>query len=948
MLSIKNIESSAAAVSYFEKDDYYAGGVEGSDGSEQEAGAEGERASGYWFGKAAAAAGLVGGVDRDQFRDVLDGKLPDGTQLGTITEKGGEKVHLPGWDMTFSAPKSVSILAEIGADDRLLAAHDEAVKVSVEWFEKNVATYRKRGLLDARERPSDSLLVALFQHHTSRNEDPQLHTHAVVANATLDGGGKWVSLHSKPLYNHKMVGGNIYRAELAKRVQKLGYEIERINRDGRWEIKGVDEKVREVFSTRSADIKALMEEKGLEGAAASGVAAVLTREAKRNVSKSELIEGWRQRAEAAGFDAVAAADTARQAGDVTPAKPAPLARAVRESVDRLSDSESVFSHAELIRWSLAGSMGSAGVKEIEDAIYVGIEPNSLMRSRLDERTAWTTEKAKNSETRVLKTWRDGQATVPSAYKPAELADKLEGTLLKPGQRAAVELMLTTKDRFIGILGRPGVGKTYMLGEARQLFESRGFVVKGMAANSEAARIIQQDTGIKSFTLQKHLQSLRPDIAAYKAGSTAEKKAIRERYAKEVWVVDEASQVGTRMMRMAVLNASMLGARMVIQGDTKQLAAIGAGKPMDLMLKDGMKHVEINDIIRQKDELQLKAIRATIAGEIPTAMALLEEHTTKIQDREKRLGAIVAKWRSMGDARAATSVLTSRNEEREQLNARMRDVLRGEGKLAGEMPTRSLQRVFAGRMDKVEAELYQPGDLVRFGRKSEALGIASREYLIVQGVDKETNEIRLGRMPGAEGGDVVWNPRERAGSARNGVELFRPTDTTLAPGERIQWSDNNLPRGLANGQILTVVGVASDHINVETGERKLLKIDTTRPDGGHWSHAYAKTVYKAQGSTDDHVILNAESTQAKLFTQKALLVGISRQKLSLTIFTDDPKALTANVAKHLGDKTSAREQNTEYRLDAARQALEAQYQDMIASMPKVKAPKTPAPEQPRAR
>ena len=171
MLSIKNITDSGAAVSYFEKDDYYAGKEDG------------PSSEGVWWGKGAERMGLQGPVDREQFRALLEGHLPDGTELGTVRERGGEKVHTPGWDLTFSAPKSVSILAEVGGDERLLQAHDEAVRETLAWMQDNITGYRKRDWLGIRHQEGDNLAVALFQHHTSRSKDPQLHTHAVVANA---------------------------------------------------------------------------------------------------------------------------------------------------------------------------------------------------------------------------------------------------------------------------------------------------------------------------------------------------------------------------------------------------------------------------------------------------------------------------------------------------------------------------------------------------------------------------------------------------------------------------------------------------------------------------------------------------------------------------------------------------------------------------------------------
>ena len=154
MLSMSPIASSAVAVSYYEKDDYYAANGDDPD------------AQGQWFGDAADKLGLSGAVDRETFKDLLDGKLPDGTELGTVREKGGDKEHRPGWDLTFSAPKSVSLLAEIGGDKRIVAAHQAAVRSALGYLERSAAATRIRSGAGAERVFTGNLAAATFQHES--------------------------------------------------------------------------------------------------------------------------------------------------------------------------------------------------------------------------------------------------------------------------------------------------------------------------------------------------------------------------------------------------------------------------------------------------------------------------------------------------------------------------------------------------------------------------------------------------------------------------------------------------------------------------------------------------------------------------------------------------------------------------------------------------------------
>lgn len=908
MLSIAPIQSSAVASKYFERDDYYLG--------DEKEGATG----GVWWGKGAKRLGLTGEVDQETFRDILDGKLPTGDELGT----GREKKHRPGWDLTFSAPKSVSILAEVGGDQRLLEAHDRAVTETLTWMQEHITTHRARGIFGIRPVETDNLVVALFRHHTSRNQDAQTHTHAVLANVVRSQDRRWVSLNSELFYDHKMLGGNIYRAALAREVQKLGYAVERIHRDGRWEIASVPADVREAFSTRAAEIREAMAERGLEGAAQAEQAALRTRARKAVVPRAALENGWRDTLSQLGFDVDRAVQEARDAGNVTPKSPPELGRAVTESITRLSDNEAVFSRGELLRWSLAGAMVRGDVASMQAQIEGAARDGDLQPSSLRERPAWTTPTAQEQERRVLMTWERGRGRLRAPLTDAQIRVDLDKTRLTPEQRPAAELLLSSTDRFTGIIGRAGVGKTFMLGQVRPILEAQGFRVKGLAANSEAARTLEHDAKIASSTLHKHLNEVQRDLVRLRRGNPLEAAMLRAKYSTQLWVIDEGSQVDSKLMRKTMFAADRLGARVTIIGDTKQLAAIGAGKPFALLLKAGMRHAEMKAIIRQKDATQREAIEAVYRGNVQAAMTKLRSAVREIDLRDQRLDAIVDAWKSLNERRAGAIVLTARNAERTEINERLRAVLRAEGKLSGERSAVALQRVFAGRMDKVEAELYRIGDLVLFGRAVPKLGAEARSYWRVAGVDRARNELIL-RLDSDPARSITWNPRSIAAGSRNGPEIFRERATSLAPGEKIQWGIND--RRFANGQVLTVARVDRHGVEVVSDAGRKFTLDPAKPEDRHFDHAYATTVYKSQGRTEQTVLVNAESHQTELFNQKAFLVAISRQRERVMIFTDDAEDFTRNVAKRQGDKTSAREGTIERRVVSARETLDRLFRDL---------------------
>ena len=296
--SIGAVASPSQGASYYERDGYYA-----KDSPEH-------RAASTWAGRGASELGLEGPVDPDIFRKVLEGRVPDasGRRLGKRIGSG-EIHHRPGRDLTFSAPKSVSLAALVGGDRRIVEAHDRAVSSSLGWFEKHVAETRLQdpatgNMVRAR---GQKAVIATFRHETSRNLDPALHTHSVIANMLKGPDGKWRTMANERLYASKMVLGALYRSELARELKSLGYETEKTHADGRFEIAGVSRETIEAFSTRRAEIEAAMAERGLgttaENPHLAGRAALMTRAHKRDVDHDALRGTWEKQAADLGFDA---------------------------------------------------------------------------------------------------------------------------------------------------------------------------------------------------------------------------------------------------------------------------------------------------------------------------------------------------------------------------------------------------------------------------------------------------------------------------------------------------------------------------------------------------------------------------------------------------------------------------------------------------------------------
>ena len=611
--SIGAIASAAQGVSYYERDGYYA--------NDDPAHKEASR----WTGQGATELGLAGPVDPDAFREILEGRVPGGNghRLGR-KQKDGAVVHRPGRDVTLSAPKSVSLAALIGGDKRIVTAHDKAVERTLAWVEKHVVQTRLSDPQTGRmvRAGGQKMVAATFRHDTSRNLDPQLHTHAVIANMLLGEDNKWRSMANEKLYRSKMLIGALYRGELAGALEKLGYGIEKTHADGRFEIAGVSREAIEAFSTRRAAIVAAMEERGLGGPdrnpRLAERAALMTRAHKRDVDHGSLREHWREQAGELGFDAQALAARAMEksagtedvqftlplgidddgiaregaaagrkgASGISPASIAngnidsvnkTAEQAVAWAVAHLSEREAVFSRTDVLTATLAWKPGAVSIQDAVDEVSRLEKDGTLHAANIPVAgDSLTTDKAVADEKETIALMLGGQDRGAMPMRGRAVDKALRNGPLTAGQKAAVKSILSEKDRVIGVQGYAGTGKTTMLKRARALLEKRGFDIKGLAPSASAAQTLAAESGIESETLQRFLAR----NAGVAEGRLTRRGArdMRAAFKKTVLVVDEGSLASTVQARNLLRIARELRLpRVVLVGDGKQLDAVDAGQ-----------------------------------------------------------------------------------------------------------------------------------------------------------------------------------------------------------------------------------------------------------------------------------------------------------------------------------------------------------------------------------
>ena len=987
MLSIGALASAAQGASYYERDGYYA-----KDDPEH------REASG-WAGRGAEELGLTGPVDPDVFRAVLEGKVPDGSgrELGRrVKDRGtpgsGEILHRPGRDLTFSAPKSVSLAALVGGDRRIVEAHDRAVAAALDWVERNAAETRMKDPDTGRmiRVGNQKIVAATFRHDTSRNLDPQLHTHAVLANMVYgeDAGtprsGKWRTMANEKLYGAKMLLGALYRSELAAGLSRLGYGIEKTHADGRFEIAGVSREVVEAFSSRRAEIEAAMEARDLGSSAdnprLAERAALMTRAKKRDVDRDELRSVWQRQAADLGFDAralvaeadgksatpgrEAAAEQAagqgkaagagdrerdgiggdRQAGGATSSAvtaegapgrdrdgmpgrkpgadiepPSPATEAVAWAMAHLSEREAVYARTDLLAAALAHAPGTVAIRDVEREVAALEKAGALHAVNIPgAEDSLATDRTVGEEREAVALMRSGEGRGRAPMRSWQVQGHVNKGPLTAGQKDAVKLMLSAKDRTVGVQGYAGTGKTTMLNRARTLAEKKGWRMAGLAPSASAVRTLASEAGIESETLQRFLA--RNVGVAEGRLSRKGAREMRAAFAKTILVVDEGSLASTVQARDLLRIANGLRIpRVVLVGDAKQLDAVDAGKPFAQLQAAGMRTATMDEIMRQRDPVLKEAVEASLKGDIERAFEKLGSNVAEVKP-DNIAGAVAARWlRLDAEARENTGVMAPSHELRQAINGHIRERLAREGRIHGlAMESERLVSMGYTNAEKALAANYGPGDVVAFHRPYRRIGVEKGDERRVMGIDRKASVVLL---EDGKGGRVAWKPEE-IGGRKGGSEVYRAEEIELRAGDRIRWTRNDAGLGLVNSRTAEVLAVKDGRVTFRLEDGKTLELGTGDPQLRHLDHAWASTVHAFQGRTVDNVIAAMEARHPHLTTQKSFYVEISRARDRAELVTDDAAELKAQLQAVTGERIAALEGIGEMKREAPDKAAEA--------------------------
>jgi conjugative relaxase-like TrwC/TraI family protein len=775
-----------------------------------------------WQGRLAGQWGLEGAVGNDHFARLSEGQHPiTEAQLvrhqvsRTYDGKGGREMtsveHRAGWDATFSAPKSVSLTALVGGDERVREAHRESVHVALGEIEHY--TQARIGNVHAPE-TTGKFGAATFEHDTARPvagyAAPQLHTHAVIFNVTERENGQTRSVQSHELYASQHYGTAIYRAELATRLAKLGYELER-GKDGQPEIKGYTREYLEASSPRRQQVQDYKREQGIDGAAAGQIAAHRTRDRKELLSPEEVQRQHRELAGQHGHQAdrvvaemmwertqkLTQEKSPAQSPDQTRTPEQTARQAVTYARDHLFEKDAVQDRRAIYETALNCGMGEITYshvrQEFERRMQAGEAQASVRGPQI------TTAQMVRMEREIVGQMQQGNRRGyqdPMLLQGRERFDTLERhPELNRSQQEAAREVFASREKIVGMDGVAGAGKTTTLAVIREGAHAEGYKVEGFAPTSRAAQKLGE-AGIETSTLQTHL--------ARRQGPDAGERRL--------YVLDESSLASTRQMHEFVTRLHP-NDRVLLVGDRRQHEAVEAGKPFAQLQEAGMKTISLDQIVRQKEPELRQVVEQLARGELGAAVKNLDSQgrVHEFRGREERIDAIAKEYAKSPEN---TLVVSPDNRSRAEINQRIHAELQRHGVVGRE---EHRVETLVPRQDLTERPAPGPNGTrlercCATARGSKETGIGKGEYARVVGIDAPHNRITVALKDGTE---RIYDPHRQ-----QGVSVYREESRSFSKGDRIQFTAPANDLKVANRELGTVESI--------TEGRMWLRMDDGRP------------------------------------------------------------------------------------------------------------------------
>ena len=821
---------------------------------------------GEWHGRGAELLGLNGTVTHEQFEAVREGLHPEtgeflrprhsADRLATGGEVESKARSL--YDLTFSAPKSVSVQALVGGDDRLLQAHRDAVNVALQEAERYAGA---RVRLDGanNDRQTGNLVVAAYTHDSSRQLDPQLHTHAVAANLSYDGvEGRWKALQASGMYERRAYITEVYRNELAKEVRGLGYEIESQRNakavDNGFEIKGISKDVLERYSQRSdqrdESIRQFAAEHGRQPT--DNEVAVLVRESRpdklHEISSAEVHRLQVDRiSPQAHTNLLDLRERSIERSQTFSPEIAPSLQSLQHAEEHLFERKTVSKDHELMAEALRHGRGKLDLGELRGSYEFEVSQGKLLQVSGNVATQTSLERERS----MVAVVDQGIHRYPALGGRDHFEPKAS---LRAEQRHAVETILASQDFAVNLRGAAGTGKTATLQEIDRGLHAAGHEVLAVAPTRSAVQELQKVGFGSAMTISRLLEN----------------QTAQESLRGNVLIVDEAGMVSGRQMEGLLDLARREDARILFSGDTRQIQSVESSDALRILERESrMTSVSLTGIQRQSNPEYRKAIETFRQSPDQGFAKLQELGALREVPYTERAQAVADVYRDMtAEVGRKVLVVAPTHEEIGRVTQAIREDLKQRSVLGdGETLQRHIPLQWT-EAQKKDISNYQRDQVLVFHRASH--GIEKHQALTVTGVSGSS--IHAINERGEEKSVSLTQARSFSVHERRKIEV--------AVGDKLLLMGNRKEPGFraTNGELTTVRSVERGIINLDDGR-------TVPANYREFTHGYAVTAHRSQGKTVDQVIISADVMKQELF-----YVAASRGREGIAIVTSDVERL----------------------------------------------------------
>ncbi len=878
MLTVSTIKNSIGAAKYFAKEDnYYLSEVDAKEHS-------------MWLGSGANKLGLGNKkVLESDLQNIFEGRLPNGVTIGL--QRDGLKKHRPGYDIGFHAPKSVSILALDGGDNRFYEAHLDAVKETLKIIEENCAQARTYNGERVSFENTKNLTVALIRHTASRSLDPHLHHHALIINATERQNKSWRALASnmakdkanhgffEQIYHNQIYYGLIYRNSLANKVLKLGCEIEIVGKHGMWEIKGVPKEARDTMSKRRKQIEELLGKLNYHSFKAADIAAYDSREKKpKNISLAELKQTWKDELAKVGFSSKEfLAGIEKNKGkksaeeqDFQKNEKINLAmNTVKDATWYLSQYKLKLDYVKIISQAMEFTIGKTTHRDIVFAVNQLIKDGFLISLDKSDAT-FVTKELIETEKAIMDLVANGK----SKWSGFVLKDSPTSNIAADKIKKHAFDILQSKHR-ISLVDSNRADNKDLIANILELAESSGKNVRVLAPNRLIANDINENISrSKPNSLWQWLISIgKPEIGESVAGFKHKYKEevelpqflLRFKQGKDVIVVNSSEVLGCDDLKTVIELTGKSQAKVILIRDTTDKRGSDAGNPIETLIQAGVECFKV-----EASEVDLLSTAQKITPELKV-----------IKDNNKRT-LLLAKEYAQKEDKGDTVILVASKEHLKITNEAIRKELKEQSKISSLEHTISvLNPVYMTKPEAILAHKYQQNMVIRF------YGGAPDDWNIGC-CNREANTLKL--VQGWR--RITWNPKKQQDKVKYGV--FKKEMLQIAKGDKLIATGNMHGLAIKNGTRFTVGEINEKSVELlcdpkkvknvqETKETKSIKISLAELKNSHFQYDYATTINKSLKKPVTHIIADFK---AYLLDKPTIDELIKRAKNTLTIFTND--------------------------------------------------------------